>query len=299
MPMGFGSYAGRSVATNIVATDGTGDFTDIQTAVDALPSGGGVVYIKQGTYTVSAKIEITTENIALIGAGKSTVLTTAGSNIMVDLLNASGCLIDSMYFYGNNAGANAGRGIYVDDSNKVIVRNCWFENLQSLGITFVATSADCLAFGNYVSDCGSVGTAGIAVSGSGHYIANNVVTACGLHGIQLGSSTTNIVIGNACTANVGHGISLGTSHNNVINGNICEGNDSADSETYDGISLLNSDYNVITGNRCKDNDRYEINISAVNCNSNLVVGNSAIGTDHVGTINDDGTTSIIANNAES
>jgi len=70
MAMAGGSFASRVVATRVVATDGTGDFTDIQSAIDDLPSGGGVVYVKEGTYAITSAITITSSNVGLIGAGK-------------------------------------------------------------------------------------------------------------------------------------------------------------------------------------------------------------------------------------
>ncbi|MEK0337769.1 MAG: hypothetical protein QQN41_10090, partial [Nitrosopumilus sp.] len=72
--MSFGSFASRVVATKVVAIDGTGDFTDIQSAIDDLPAGGGVVYIKEGTYTITAGITFPNAAISLIGAGRSTII---------------------------------------------------------------------------------------------------------------------------------------------------------------------------------------------------------------------------------
>jgi len=81
MTMALGSFASRVVATKVVATDGTGDFTDIQSAIDDLPSTGGVVYIKEGTYDISTGLTITTANVALIGAGKASQIHTTGSTV--------------------------------------------------------------------------------------------------------------------------------------------------------------------------------------------------------------------------
>ncbi len=74
MAMGAGGFASRVVATAVVATDGTGDFTDIPAAIASLPAGGGVVYIKEGLYIIAASIAITKANTSLIGDGKSTII---------------------------------------------------------------------------------------------------------------------------------------------------------------------------------------------------------------------------------
>jgi len=39
----------KAVAEVFVASDGSGDYEDIQTAIDSLPSEGGIVYLKAGT----------------------------------------------------------------------------------------------------------------------------------------------------------------------------------------------------------------------------------------------------------
>ncbi len=42
----------------VVALDGTGDFDDIEEAINALPSSGGTIFIKDGTYTITNTITI-------------------------------------------------------------------------------------------------------------------------------------------------------------------------------------------------------------------------------------------------
>jgi hypothetical protein len=60
--------------TVIVATDATGDYSDIQTAINALPAGGGRVFIKEGTYNLAAKLLIQSSNVTLQGQGVTTIL---------------------------------------------------------------------------------------------------------------------------------------------------------------------------------------------------------------------------------
>ena len=45
------------------------DFTDIQTAINALPSAGGKVFVKAGTYVVMQTILIQQSNVQLQGEG--------------------------------------------------------------------------------------------------------------------------------------------------------------------------------------------------------------------------------------
>jgi pectin methylesterase-like acyl-CoA thioesterase len=58
--------AGLGATQTLVAADGTGNYTSLQTAVNALPSGGSI-YIKPGTYT--GDITVVQPSIALRGLG--------------------------------------------------------------------------------------------------------------------------------------------------------------------------------------------------------------------------------------
>lgn len=50
----------------IVDADGTGDYTDIQSALDAVPSGGGLVTVKAGTYTITSTLLVKTNRTTLV-----------------------------------------------------------------------------------------------------------------------------------------------------------------------------------------------------------------------------------------
>jgi hypothetical protein len=52
---------------NLVASDGTGNFTSVQSAINALPATGGSIYIKPGTYT--GFLTVVQPNVALRGLG--------------------------------------------------------------------------------------------------------------------------------------------------------------------------------------------------------------------------------------
>src|SRR5215510_6829847 len=45
------------------------DFTDIQTAINALPPNGGKIFVKAGTYVISKTIRIQTSNVHIQGEG--------------------------------------------------------------------------------------------------------------------------------------------------------------------------------------------------------------------------------------
>src|SRR5262249_14685007 len=65
----------RFAATYVVAPDlgppdcKVADFTDIQSAVNALPASGGKIFVKAGDYVISDTIKLLTSNVHLQGEG--------------------------------------------------------------------------------------------------------------------------------------------------------------------------------------------------------------------------------------
>ncbi|GAI91188.1 unnamed protein product [marine sediment metagenome] len=127
MPMGFGAVAKKVIATKVVAADGSGDFTDIQDAINALPAGGGVVYIKEGTYTITSSIIITINNVSIIGSGASTIIDGSGFTALdaiFDVGTQNNIIFDMLYFLGNVTYAT---GILFTTVTDSIISNCWFD----------------------------------------------------------------------------------------------------------------------------------------------------------------------------
>lgn len=67
---GAGIYAGADI---VVATDGTGDYTTIQAALDAVGSGGDTIFVRAGTYTVTTGLKVKTSNTRLNLSGGAIV----------------------------------------------------------------------------------------------------------------------------------------------------------------------------------------------------------------------------------
>ncbi len=321
MTMGMGTWATKSAATVVVSTDGTGDTNDIQTGINLLPAAGGVVYIREGTYTITEDIVIDRDNVALIGAGASTRIETLEPNIeMISATgNRDGILIKNIYLYGNQAGANcfgivlshgletitnsiisecwiercSNINLYVRNGTDILIRDCIIFDGNNEGLYF-DTGINCSFIGNAISDC----LINIRIDGcENSIISNNSSYDSIFSGIWNRNSLRSRIMGNHCYENAGDGILVTGSSNCVVLGNICNDNDIGDLATYDGIQIDDdSDNCIVTSNRCEDNDRYEINIANANCNNTIILGNNCIGADHVGTINDVGTNTMIAHN---
>jgi parallel beta-helix repeat protein len=256
-------------ATKIVATDGSGDTNNIQSAINSLPAGGGAVYIREGTYTVSSSITVPS-NVALIGAGAATTIYLAnGAN--TDVITANGAqnvLIANLKINGNKANqTTTSRGIKFVNVENSKISGCWVEGGYDGGIHLEGSRYNTIT-GN---------TAGLN-SGYGIYLYNssnntvmgNICKSNGGYGIDLYKSSNNTVMGNTCESNIYHGIALfADSNNNTITGNTCESNGEY------GIQVLSgSRYNTVTGNTCESNGGHGISIS--DSHSNVVTGNVAL-----------------------
>jgi pectinesterase len=102
----FGSGVGWGAAkkTVTVAADGSGDFKDVQAAVDSAPEGNIVVRIKPGTY--QKLVNITTPGVELRGMGKQpqdVVLTFNNSHAMVNgTWKSASVMVSGDDFYAEN-----------------------------------------------------------------------------------------------------------------------------------------------------------------------------------------------------
>lgn len=311
--MNFGSFASRVVATKVVATDGTGDFTDIQDAVDDLPAGGGVVYIKEGTYTITSAVVIANSNTAIIGAGHSTKIINNTSLSTIFSASAKTHLhFEKLYLY-SSAKANNVIGILSTGCDYTRIVDCWFENLVSS--IYDGSSTNVIIANNFFTGCSitisvagdyitiisnQLGNCDYGISGGpGDYliISNNIIHDMANEGIYLNGANQCVITNNIIRENVKHGIHLSNVDNSTIDNNICWWNDSNGTSSYDGIFVENgSDRNVFCANSCAGNDRYQINLSNANCDDNTIVSNLIGATGMVGGINDLGTRTELGHN---
>lgn len=249
MAMSFGGVSKAKVATIIVAADGTGDTTDIQTGINLLPATGGAVYIKEGTYTTASKITINVSGTSIQGSGFSTFIQTNGfDDDIIEVVSISNILIRNLRLTGSGIGKTSNRGLVIGLSTNITIENVY-------------------------------------------------VRECGAHGIFISLSDKFWLTESTISVNYYHGIYCRSSSIGFLDNNYVYANDFANSATYDGIHLETCDDCTISNNRCQDNDRYEINVSDVGSDRNIVIGNKCYGTDHVGTINDAGTNTIVEHNS--
>ena len=301
MTMGMGAYAGRTVATKVVATDGTGDYTDIQTAIDSLTAIGGVVYIKEGTYTVSTTISITVSNVTLVGAGAATIIKLANAantrNLRVGdgAAAISGVVISEIQFDGNRANNASNLPVVHVSANTADckVERCWVIEGDDDGILIDASTTRTHVINNvvYNNDDNGINCAGAT---NGTIIQNNFSYSNGGAGIRcvLAGGYT-LIEGNLCAGNTEYGIEAQAARTNII-GNFCIAN------TLDGIYTY-SDHHSVIGNWCAYNNRNGIYVNAGDfcIISNNYVYNSSYNNDNTSSeiqIGDYATYNIVSNN---
>ena len=255
--------------------DGTNDQEEIIQALNDLPATGGEVVILDGTYNITASINIPKDNVSLRGNGNATILkrmynstdTESGPTArgLITLNEKSGCKIQGLQIDGNKATytASYNYGIYLYSSSDSTVTGNTCNN-NNYGI-YQYSSSNNTVTGN---TCNNNST-GIRLDSS----SDNTVTGntCNNNsfGIYQYSSSDNTVTGNTCNNNNNYGIYLlSSSSYNTVTGNTCNNNN------Y-GICLLSSSsYNTVTGNTCNNNSNSGIFLSS--SSNNTITGNTCI-----------------------
>jgi len=279
MAMAMFGQPKKVVATNVVAADGSGDFVSIQDAIDALPAGGGVVYVKEGTYTISAAIEIYKSNVALFGAGAATLITQANDadDNMIELGDGSSAYknieVADLKLDGNSANQSANAyGITITaTSTDCRVQRCWIDDIKRDGIYIALTSDRNIITENKTTNCTRDGIL-CAGSTKGNIISNNLSYSNTRNGIWTGTGS-NLLEGNVCYSNGPDGANLGSGIHIEFSGNLVIGNYCTDNY-YAGITVWGvTEKNTVTGNFCHANRGNGISVFG---DHNTLVGNSCI-----------------------
>lgn len=273
------------VATIVVAADGTGNFADIQDGIDALPAGGGVVYIKEGIYTLTAFLEITGDNVGMFGSGKATQIRTLTNHALLFINNADNVTIKDIWFYGSGAPNPNNQGIIIDASAATLIHSCIISNNGDYGIFTRNISNDTVMRSNVIHSNFDDGIflGGSHITMSDNYIHDNA--GDGIFGLGFDGS---IISDNVIINNTGHGIYARFTDQVVIVGNRVSGNN-------DGINLVTCDDFNITGNICRLNGGWGINITDAASDDNIVVANTC-NNNTAGAINDLGTGTELGHN---
>jgi len=218
MGMSMGSFASRVVATKVVALDGSGDFTDIQEAINDLPVIGGAVYIKEGTYI--GDIVINKNNVRIIGAGKSSHI--KGT---ITATNVSGIQIRDLQLETITASRNI-----ISGCNEFEITGCFIHGTASIGIWILVTERSIIS-NNQIYGHGD----GILVTG------NDV-------GVSVGPVKDCTIIGNTIYDNGNTGISLHSTPINECDNVIITANRIFNNGTGIFLNAPNCNRNILVAN---------------------------------------------------
>ncbi|MAH51810.1 hypothetical protein CMI37_38695 [Candidatus Pacearchaeota archaeon] len=272
----------------IVAADGTGDFLTIAEALTKLGSSSGTIRVKAGNYLITENISLGA-NQSIIGSGYGTRIHTTSN---IDLITLSGnrsaifmCRID-----GNSTGTSQ-NGI-VADGTECIIKDCWITQMGGDGIQSEGDRT--IIHGTRVEDCG-VQCIHINVSDGGSIVGCNIDNASD-SGILMVSGDQWTIVGNQIVNHGEDGIEMVSSSFNQVTGNYIFSNGDNNTDG-NGVHLSGeaNHENVMTGNVISTNDGHGVEIDA-NSSNNVIVGNS-IRNNEDGSVDDNGTATVNANNA--
>lgn len=313
------SAASKSLATKVVvASDtaqgqsradyvctGTNDQAVINSAISALGTKGGTVYLTEGTYNISGSINIGNSGVSLIGSGRATVLkiTSGSSNIKaVNIDGASANRLQGVYVArlridGNNKTGVNNTGVFLDYVNDSHLESIWTENISGCGVDLWYGNNNTIS-GCNLYGCSSSGS--IRMTGQCFYnvISGNTTDGPGSGGIvEQGSSpenpgcniiADNQIHGSAPADTEGWGIALGGNWNNIVSGNTikskivgvyigdCEtivSNNAINGNKQYGLSSTGT-YGIISGNTLEANDTGVVMTHANGEGNNIISSNS-------------------------
>ncbi|KKN28670.1 hypothetical protein LCGC14_0851820 [marine sediment metagenome] len=277
-------------ATFIVALDDSGDFDSIQEAIDALPSTGGVVYIKEGTYDILTEIIINKSNVSLFGAGKSTIIRGAsGLSEIIDITDVDYISIRDLSFgWSGTTGTRPLEAIDMENSTGTFIESCWIgSGIHGSAIVLTGTCTGTTIRNLNIDGDGTHPQLGITLVGDDSLVQN-----CYINDAQTGIKTPvggtysrNRIIGCIIRSCSSSGLGLIGFYDGAIIGNCI------DACSQDAISMTNCDRNTITGNNLINSTQglgtgYGIDIDATS-DRNIICGN-LIYNNQDGAVNDGG-----------
>ncbi len=291
------STAGWTAADCDYLCDGTADQAEINTAITALPATGGEIVILDGTYNITAKINVTKDNVSIRGNGNATILkrmfNSGSAEGVITLTSRSGCKIADLQIEGNKTSYtnNYNYGIYLNSSsnNTVTCNTC---NNNNSGIHLYSSSNNTVT----CNTCNNNNRGIFLNSSSNNTVTCNTCNNNNTDGIGLYSSSNNTVACNTCNNN-NYGIYLNSSSNdNTVTGNTCNNNNNS------GIHLYSSSNNTVTCNTCirgtgqasdYTGTQHTIRLNGTNNSYNLIAMNNCMGK---AVTNEGGTGNTLVNN---
>lgn len=274
-------------ANSDYTTDGIADNVQIQAAIDALPSTGGEVLIKNGTYDIAVGIIIAKTGVILRGEGSGTILTLANTvNDNVIELGSGATAYNSIKVrdirINGNSANNSGtsHGIYISAGvSYYTIQNCYINDTEMANIYDNGASYGTIS-NNYCSTTSSVGNFA-NIEGIGNYISviGNFCVSGYYAGISIynGGNGGASIIGNKIISPTGYGIEISDNFA-VIQGNYILNAGSTYIVTNAGLSSIISDNQIVCANNPTGGVLINLNDNRGTASNNLLIvttGNTA------------------------
>jgi len=272
----------------IVATDGSGDYNcdgtadevEINDALSNLPSTGGIVLLKKGTYNIAGSIDMLKSNVVLQGEGKATKIFLSNS-ANVDMIRVGNgttivndCVVENMTVDGNRVNQTSlGSPIIIWGSSgtkalRNIVRGCRLTNCLSDCLKVIYADKGIIQ-NNVIEE--NTGGAGIGIFSSSQ--TNDIIGNVLIHNAYgiYSSANYNNIVGNVLVDNTAYGVYI----NGVVNLNISGNWFGSIAYFQTGVYLAASAArNTITGNTFYQPYRAIFAAADANVIGNTISGNS-------------------------
>ena len=167
--------------------------TNASQVINQAKVSGGVIFLKEATYTLTDSIDLTGyDNLSIVGEGRGTVLYLADgvNKPVIYAKESSGIVIKNLKIYGNKVGQTGGTGvsgIRFQGVTNFIIEKVWIENTYHQGIDIVDSSGTPSEYA---------------------LISNVVIEGSGAAGIYIGFNCAYISISNVIAKNSGGGAGI-------------------------------------------------------------------------------------------
>jgi hypothetical protein len=257
-------------------TDGTNDDIQIQAAIDALPSTGGRIVLREGTYTIdyvsggSGSINSSKNGVTLQGQGRGTIIkfeNGISDDALILTLSGSRCKVIGVYFDGNRANVDGAIQYpfgLVSIGTFGEVFGCFFINAAGIPLTLDTSS---VAHHNEFRDCD------VSYTNTDYYIYASLdcIIESNLFYTTLVTDCIAMIFGGAIAAN--NKFSFPDSNvAGVTDGTLkVIGNNIEISNSCDGVIMIDSAEQVINNSFYYGSNANVAGIAIYNCT--LVDGN--------------------------
>lgn len=184
----------------VVAINGTGDFDNIQEAINSLKL-GGTILIKEGNYNLKTTLLMSYNNLYLKGSGAGTIIQQASDfagSKLIDINTKTNIKIENLTL--KNTKVNTNYGIYINATNTCIINKVIFDSITDYNVWIQASSRNVI-----ISSC--LGNINVLWEGFVAIVDSSKCQVVYCSGLDTATGKINL---------------SGNSDNNVILGNISE-----------------------------------------------------------------------------